>query len=370
MKKRIFLLLKYGIKFLYFFMKLLTPVQNKAVFLSRQSDQPSVNFRMIERELQRADPQMQCEFYCRLGLKSEMGLSYALLMLRQMKALAGAKVCFTESYCIPISVLKHKPHLRIIQIWHSMVAIKKFGWQTVDKPEGSSSDIAGIMQMHEGYDAVTVGSEYMRPFFAEAMRTPLEKILPLGMPSADSILALGVQTEDLREQLYAAYPQTRGKKIVVYVPTMRRDYAIDCADLAEHFDYEHNALIIKLHPLDRHTVIDNPNAIQDTVFTTEQAIAAADAVISDYSGAAAEAALLQKPVYFFTPDVAEYSGACGININPLEVFPRVSFDNADELLTAIGENRASQDDIATVRELLCGGCDGHSAAKIAALAFA
>ena len=197
MKKLIFLLLKYGMKFLYFFMKLLTPVQNKAVFLSRQSDQPSVNFRMIERELQRADPQMQCEFYCRLGLKSEMGLSYALLMLRQMKALAGAKVCFTESYCIPISILKHKPHLKIIQIWHSMVAIKKFGWQTVDKPEGSSSDIAGIMQMHEGYDAVTVGSEYMRPFFAEAMRTPLEKILPLGMPSADSILAF---LKDLREK--------------------------------------------------------------------------------------------------------------------------------------------------------------------------
>ena len=369
MKKIIFVLLKYGMRFLYFFMKLLTPVRDKAVFLSRQSDKPSENFLLLRDELQRVSPSTQCEFYCRLGLKSEMGLSYALLMLRQMKALAGAKVCFTESYCIPISVLKHKPHLRIIQIWHSMVAIKKFGWQTVDKPEGSSSDIAGIMQMHEGYDAVTVGSEYMRPFFAEAMRTPLEKILPLGMPSADSILALGAQTEDLREQLYAAYPQTRGKKIVVYVPTMRRDYPIDCEGMIDGFDCEKYALIVKLHPLDRHTVITGDKAIVDKKFTTEQAIILADCVISDYSGAAAEAALLNKPVYFFVPDTERYAAECGINVNPLEVFPTVSFSDPKELDSAVMNEKASADDIALVKELLCGGCDGHSAENIIKLAL-
>ncbi|MBQ1397327.1 MAG: CDP-glycerol glycerophosphotransferase family protein, partial [Clostridia bacterium] len=139
MKKIILILLKYGLRCIYFFMKLFTPVSDKAVFLSRQSDAPSENFLLLRDELQRVSPSTKCEFYCRLGLKSEMGLSYALLMLRQMKALAGAKYCFTESYCIPISVLRHKKHLRVVQIWHSMVAIKKFGWQTVDMPEGTSS---------------------------------------------------------------------------------------------------------------------------------------------------------------------------------------------------------------------------------------
>ena len=120
-------------RFLYFFMKLLIPVRDKAVFLSRQSDTPSENFLLLRDELQRVSPSTKCEFYCRLGLKSEMGLSYALLMLRQMAALAGAKLCITESYCIPVSILHHKKQLRIVQIWHSLVAIKQFGWQTVDK---------------------------------------------------------------------------------------------------------------------------------------------------------------------------------------------------------------------------------------------
>lgn len=369
-KKLIFILLKAGMRFVYFFMKIMIPTRHKAVFLSRQSDQPSENFRMIEQELRRADPALICEFYCRLGLKSEMGLSYALLMLRQMAALAGAEVCFTESYCIPVSVLRHKRKLRVIQIWHSMVAIKQFGWQTVDKPEGSPSDIARVMRMHAGYDYVTVGSEAMRPYFAEAMRTPIERILPLGMPTADRLLALGGQADALRERFLMYYPEAKGKQIVVYVPTMRRDYAIDCAGLVEKFDYDAAVLVVKLHPLDRHTVINRPEVIRDRNFTTEEAVALADAVISDYSGAAAEAALLRRPVYFFTPDTERYSGACGLNVNPLEVFPRVAFDNETELLRAVREHRALSDDIEYVRETLCGGCDGHSTERIAALAFA
>ena len=369
MKKLIFLLLKYGMRFIYFFMKLLIPVCDKAVFLSRQSDKPSENFLLLRDELQRVSPSTKCEFYCRLGLKSEMGLSYALLMLRQMKALAGAKLCITESYCIPISILRHKKQLRVVQIWHSMVAVKKFGWQTVDRPEGTSSDIARIMDMHKGYDFIAVGSEYMRAFFAEAMHTPVEKVLSLGTPVADRLLASADQYEALREQFDEEYPQAKGKKIAVWLPTMRRDYPIDCEGMIDGFDCEKYALIVKLHPLDRHTVITGDKAIVDKKFTTEEAIILADCVISDYSGAAAEAALLNKPVYFFVPDTERYAAECGINVNPLEVFPTVSFSDPKELDSAVMNEKASADDIALVKELLCGGCDGHSAENIIKLAL-
>ena len=364
MKKLIFLLLKYGMRFIYFFMKLLIPVRDKAVFLSRQSDQPSENFLLLRDELQRVSPATECEFYCRLGLKSEMGLSYALLMLRQMKALAGAKLCITESYCIPISILRHKKQLRVVQIWHSMVAVKKFGWQTVDMPEGTSSDIARIMQMHNGYDFVAVGSEYMRAFFSDAMNTPIEKILPLGTPVADRLLASADQYDELREQFYEEYPQARDKKIAVWLPTMRRDYPIDCEDMIEGFDCDKYALVVKLHPLDRQTVVTGYKAIVDKKFTTEQAIILADCIISDYSGAAAEAALLNKPVYFFVPDTERYAAECGINLNPLEVFPDVSFASPEELVSAVLGEKATSDNISEVKELLCGGCDGHSTENI------
>ncbi|MBQ9902376.1 MAG: CDP-glycerol glycerophosphotransferase family protein [Clostridia bacterium] len=370
MKKMIFILLKYGMRFLYFFMKLLIPVRDKAVFLSRQSDTPSENFLLLRDELQRVSPSTKCEFYCRLGLKSEMGLSYALLMLRQMAALAGAKLCITESYCIPVSILHHKKQLRIVQIWHSLVAIKQFGWQTVDRPEGTASDIAEIMDMHKGYDFVAVGSEYMRPFFADAMHTPVEKILPLGTPVADRLLQSAGQHDELKRKFYETYPQAKGKKIAVWLPTMRRDYPIDCQGMIDGFDCETFALIVKLHPLDRHTVITGDTAIIDKKFTTEQAIILADAVISDYSGAAAEAALLDKPVYFFVPDTQRYNEECGINVNPLEVFPDVSFAEPRKLVDAVLGEKAADRDIALVKEKLCGGCDGHSTEKIIRAALA
>lgn len=367
-KNLIFILLKYVMKFIYFFMKLFTPIQDKAVFLSRQSDTPSENFRLISDELKRRAPNFKCEFYCKRGLKSEMGLSYILLMLKQMEALAGAKICFTESYCIPISILNHKSELKIIQIWHSMVAIKKFGWQTLDMPEGSNSDIAQIMQMHNGYDYITVGSEYMRKFFSEAMNTRLDKILPLGMPMADDIMTSD-NGSALRQSFTKKYADAFNKKIIAYLPTMRRDYAVDCEKFTENFDYENYALVVKLHPLDCHTVINDSRAIIDKDFTTEEIIRLADAVVSDYSGTAAEAALLNKPVYFFTPDIEKYGGQCGLNLNPLDVFPNVSFDNADELIDALRRNQAKSEDIMHVRKLLCGGCDGHSTEHIVDLAL-
>ena len=159
------------------------------------------------------------------------------------------------------------------------------------------------------------------------------------------------------------------KKIAVWLPTMRRDYPIDCEGMIDGFDCEKYALIVKLHPLDRHTVITGDKASVDKKFTTEEAIILADCVISDYSGAAAEAALLNKPVYFFVPDTERYAAECGINVNPLEVFPTVSFSDPKELDSAVMNEKASADDIALVKELLCGGCDGHSAENIIKLAL-
>ena len=79
---------------------------------------------------------------------------------------------------------------------------------------------------------------------------------------------------------------------------------------------------------------------------------------------AAEAALLNKPVYFFVPDTERYAAECGINLNPLEVFPDVSFASPEELVSAVLGEKATSDNISEVKELLCGGCDGHSTENI------
>ena len=344
---------------------------NRVVFLSRQSDTPSENFRMLDEKLHELCPGIKTEYSCRLGLKQSMGLSYIPLLLRQLWMMAGARACVTESYCPPISLPRSHGSLRVVQIWHSMVAIKKFGWQTVGMAEGSDEDTAKAMRMHAGYSAIVCGSEYQRSLFAEAMNTPEEKIYALGMPSADRLLA--ADREAAREAVLREYPQLRGKRVIAYLPTMRRGRAVPWQELAAALESRDDmrgkyALVIGLHPLDAHTErsSDGHDVIFDGSLGSRTLLLGCDAVISDYSGAAAEAALCGRELYFYVPDIDEYSGECGLNIDPLELFGEISASGGEamaRIMAASYPNGA----IERCREILAGGCDGRSAERIARL---
>lgn len=360
-----------GISVVSAFFRMLRRRGDRVVFLSRQSDAPSENFRMLDAKLRELCPGIETEYSCRLGLKQSMGLSYIPLLLRQLWMLAGARACVTESYCPPISLPRSHGSLRVVQIWHSMVAIKKFGWQTVGMAEGSDLDTARAMRMHAGYSAIVCGSEYQKKLFAEAMNTPVEKIHALGMPSADRLLA--ADREAAREAILREYPQTDGKRLIAYLPTMRRGRAVPWQELAEALEANEAlrgkyALIIGLHPLDAHTERDagGHDVIFDGSLGSRTLLLGSDAVISDYSGAAAEAALCGKELFFFVPDIEEYSGECGLNIDPRELFGEItSTDGADmaRIMSAAYPDGMS----ARCRELLAGGCDGSSAERIARL---
>lgn len=361
--------LRLSMQAVYAGMKLIIPQKDRVVFISRQSNAPSADFVLLADKIKELSPSTETVFSCRLGLKGEMGLSYIPLLLRQMALLASARACVTESYAPPVSMLNHRRGMTVTQIWHSMVAIKKFGWQTLDTPEGSSSETARLMCMHRGYDHVTVGSEFMIKFFAEAMNTPTEKILPLGACHADILLQTG--KGGTRAALEEKYPQIKGKRLIAYLPTMRRGEAVPCKELAEGFDIADAVLLIKPHPLDTATAellrqCANDRVIIDSSTPTNDLICAADAVISDYSGTAADAAALEIPVYFYIPDIERYSERCGINPDLQELFPTMTFTDPSALTAAL-QSEAERDIILLEKELLAGGCNGKSRESIAKL---
>lgn len=402
--------LRLGMQAVYAGMKLVIPQRDRVVFISRQSNAPSADFVLLADKIKELSPSTETAFSCRLGLKSEMGLSYIPLLLRQMTMLASARACVTESYTPPVSMLTHRRGVTVTQIWHSMVAIKKFGWQTVDTPEGSSAETARLMHMHQGYDHIIVGSEYMIPFFAEAMNTPAERIYPLGACHADILLQTG--KGGTRAALDEKYPQIKGKRLIAYLPTMRRGEAVPCGELAQNFNAADAVLLIKPHPLDTDTAellegcmnggnstppdcrtaydcesdlnstaakcsdgtraecerggMSTDSLIIDLSTPTNDIICAADAVISDYSGTAADAAALDIPVYFYIPDIERYGERCGINFDPRDVFPAMSFANASALIDALSRE-ADISIVSLEKELLAGGCNGNSRESIAQL---
>ena len=317
MKKLIVRTGKIFLNIIYSFLKLL-PTENQIVFISMQSDSISLDFELLKKDLEYREPGTKLVFLCKkmessLTKKSDY-IKYVFNMLEYtleaMHYLATSKVCVAESYCVPISLLKHKKDLKIIQIWHASGAIKKFGYQSLDTKEGKSSEIAQLMCMHKNYDYVIAPSEATKKIFAEAFNIEKEKIVKLGLPRLEYITN---REYDKTEKIYNEYPQLKNKKVILYVPTFRKGKNIDLTEILNYSLKDEYKLIIKLHPLEN-TVVPEEYKI-DSKYTTYDLIKIADYIITDYSILSIEASILEKPIFLYLYDLEEYSQNRGLNIN-------------------------------------------------------
>lgn len=346
----------------YALVRLFVKKGDAVAFLSRESDSVTLEFQLIAEELALRRPQTQQIFCCKRAAKAEMGLSYLKELHTQLKALARARVAVVDTYCIPVSMLKHRD-LWVVQLWHALTIIKQFGWQTVGKPEGTSPVMAKAMRMHAGYDAVIAGSQQMRPILAQTMRQDMDKIYALGLPLSDKLLRTDGET--IRRAFLQAHPEAEGKTIISYVPTMRRNSPVPCQGLVETIDPEKECLFISLHPVDLNTRIQpQPGVILDPNFNSQDAVFFADVVITDYSGTSAEAVLAKKPLLFYVPDIDQYQADCGLNINPEERFPALTHREAEAVLSMIRAGSFDEETLAAVEQVLVGSCDGHSTQRI------
>ena len=321
--------------------------RKKVAIISRESDEKSLDIRLLEEEL--ASRGVELVTMCKLLEKGSFlkSLGYVGETARQAKTIAGSDVVILDTYCIPASMLPHGKGTKIIQIWHALGAVKKFGWQTVGMPDGTSEKVAKVMRMHKGYDYVISASDATAEHFAEAFGVPRSKIVKLGLPRIDYIRRVTTSPvkEETRERIYDKYPALRkakeeGRKVVLYAPTFRRGDAPDVSGLAKALDPKEYFLIVKLHPLYRgdEAVLRSDNVIYDDAFETYDLLAAADAVVSDYSSLVLEATLADLPLYLYVYDIDEYGATTGLNIDfKNEAIGKYAFTDASELANALGE---------------------------------
>ena len=220
---------------IYFFIKLFTKQKNKVTMLSRQSDKINLDFEMLKEEIEnnklpfaKNSKEVEIKILCKKIPKGLYGkIIYCFYLIKCMYHLATSKACIIDGYNIAVSALKHKENLKIVQIWHAMGAIKKFGYQVLDKKEGSNSKIAKIMKMHNNYDCITCTSNATRKVYAEAFNTDINKIQVLGMPRIDYILGKNGKIDENIEKLKEKYPCLKEKKNILYIPTLRKEKEID-----------------------------------------------------------------------------------------------------------------------------------------------
>ena len=286
--------------------------KNKITYISREQNTPPLDFLLLEQQIRNDNPSIvQVMLTKKIGKGLIGKVMYAFHIFKQMYHIATSKVVVIDTYIITISVLRHKKTLKVIQIWHALGAVKKFGYQILGKTEGSSKMLANSMNMHKNYDYITCASSVTARFFSEAFNTPIEKIKITGMPRVDYILNTNKNEEILREN-----PNYLNKKTILYIPTFRKNKRVPLNDIINSVNLEKYNLIIKIHPLDD-TVVDEKFVIKGD-FSTYDVMKFADYIISDYSATVIEASILHKPLFLYIYDIEEYKDARGLNVDITE----------------------------------------------------
>lgn len=312
------------------------PLKKKIVYISRQSDDISIDFQLLSQKIMQYHPEFEHVFLCKMiqkGILKKIG--YCLHMCRQMYHIATARVVILDGYCILISVLHHRRGLLVIQLWHALGALKKFGYSILDKPEGKSSKIAKLMKMHNNYSYIFTSGEPCRRYFSEAFNQPIEKVRAFPLPRVDLLLST-VYKEEIKEKIYNVYPRLENsfKKVIVYAPTFRendKEFRERLKDLSESIDYSNYEFIVKFHPLTKFEVL-KPEIICDELFSSTEMLSIADYIITDYSAIIFEAMLLKKPVLLFAFDYEDYCKKRDFYIDYEKSFSPIMCKNVEQLI--------------------------------------
>lgn len=221
----------------------------------------------------------------------------------------------------------------VIQMWHALGSLKKFGLSIVGDGEGSDKGIADVFAMHKNYTYVLTSGEACKKHFAEAFGYDEEHMVVMSLPRVDKLTDAGLKTE-VCERIYGKYPDFESKKVVVYAPTFRKgkDISDEISALAKCFDGDEYIFVLKKHPLMN---VGNIDCLVDDKFTTIEMMYVADYVICDYSAVVYEAAVMGKPLFFFTFDYESYGVDRDFYIDYMSEMPGVISGDAEATAEAV-----------------------------------
>lgn len=375
MTKLAILVVKFFLNLIYGFMKLL-PRDDRIVFLSRQSNDISLDFFMLQEELKARNSQVKIfSVCCRLeGEKSGFGklVQFTLATLKSMYYMVKAKVVILDAYWPAVSILKHKKGLKVIQIWHALGKIKQSGYQTLCKESGRGKEIAKLMNMHRGYDFIIAGGRAWNPYYCQSFDVEENKLRNFGLPRIDFLLE---SESENRKKFFETYRELEGKKIILYAPTFRKNMTANVNAqwetlVEELFKDEANpevALIVKSHPNQKLTVTEKMKALgvyECEEFKAVDILAVADYLVTDYSAIAIEGAILSVPTYYFLYDYEEYIDKNGMNLDLMKELPKVSFRDASALVENLKSGGYDSETLKEYREKYLPEDLGESTEKI------
>lgn len=252
------------------------------------------------------------------------------------KELATAKVWIDNSRK-PYSVKKRKGQF-YVQAWHGAAPIKRV--------EGDVQDvlppyyIEGARNDSKMADVFLSGSEfytelYRKSFWYDGV------ILKFGLPRHDVFWNM----ESSRRKVCDFYKIKKNQAIVLYAPTFRDYHAAECYDLdinrvLEALEKKYCKpfrMMVSRHPVNYQAYSFKEDADYIDVGDYDdfqELLAAADILITDYSGCMYDFSYTHRPVFLYQKDYGEYLQDRNFYI-PMEKLPYIKVHSNDEMEEAI-----------------------------------
>lgn len=308
-----FLMYRFFISFLFFIMRLFPVKSDKVVFSSAKGSRYGDNPMYISDELLKRNKNYELVWLLNKNVKVDIpdGIrrcDYSLLSM--IKELSTAKV-WVDSNMKFAGFLKRKGQL-YIQTWHGSYGIKKIAKDLGDKLP--KIDRYNYIYNAKRTDIMVSNSRRTSEIYKNAFWYDGE-ILEFGSPRND--LFFREQKECIeRVQSYFGF---HDKKIVLYAPTFRNDYNVECLklDYTNLLDSLKNryggewVALVRLHPFNMKDAADFITYTDDVLNATDYSImqdllVASDVLITDYSSCMLDFATTKKPCFLYATDIDKY----------------------------------------------------------------
>ena len=350
------------------------PVQARVVLGSAHGDRIGGNLTWIRDGIRRELPDVPI---VELTFRPGGARTYARAVVHAFTSgfhLATARLFVVDDYYFPMYVVRPRAGTTYIQVWHACGALKKFGYSVLDKPFGADAAQIQSIPIHSTYHRCLVSATRFIPAFAEAFGLPAERFTSaLGIPRTDLFFD-PARAEAAAAAVRGRYAIPAGRRVILYAPTYRasrmtnaRDpLDLDIAVLEAALGSDH-VLLLRSHPFVR----ERSRLASDTPFAIEvsdhpdinELMLVSDVLVTDYSSAIYEFALLGRPMAFFAPDHTSYEASRGFYFDYMSGVPGPVFTSTEEL---VGWLRAGAFDTEQVRRFAAESfdvADGRATAR-------
>lgn len=260
-----------------------------------------------------------------------------VMSLRYFFELCTSKVIITNFRTTELFEKRKEQYY--IQTWHSSLRLKKIEKDAEESLEKSYIEMA--KKDSKKIDLLLSGCKYSTEIFRNSFWYEGE-ILECGTPRNDILIDCALEVDRIKNKL-----NIKGKKVLLYAPTFRKDGNLDVYDIdykrvlksLENKYGEEWVILVKLHPhlINKSNEIEyDEKIINATSYDDiQELLAISDILISDYSSLIFDYLVIEKPCFLYVPDIKDYISKERNLYFDIEKLPFINVKSNDELVEKI-----------------------------------